>query len=83
MSLLKTWTIKYGDSEQQVKPKDIVDTLVRARGLMMRQRPSDGDVTTFLRDRLVLEVDIMILELLVDQFGGPLYDVIQRPEVKI
>lgn len=82
MSLMKKWTIKYGESEQEVKPKDIVDTLTRARGLMMRQRPADGDVKSFLRDRLVLEVDIMILELLVDQFGGPLYDVIQMPEVK-
>ena len=68
------WKIKPNGIEMPVSAADVVKTLTRARHRLLRTR-ADMVYCQGLGERLEIEADIQVIDLIIKSFGGELHDV--------
>lgn len=73
------WKIKVNGFELPVSPADVVKTLTRARHRLLRSR-ADMIYYHGLGEKLEIETDIQVIDLIIKSFGGELHDLRIMPE---
>jgi len=78
MSFLQDWKIKYGDQEIPITANDVVETLGRQIGYAYYKLENDEKTKGHVQMKIVLEMDIQILELVKAQFSGAVEEARRR-----